>query len=131
MVTRCCAQIAPYKTDAEGYVMYKKIAGLLGAAAALTTLGTMQANATPPADQSTAASARSYAELLDTVPNAASQLKADDAAQARPRVTLAQYVYIYRHHHHHHHHHHHGAFIGIPGVAGVTVDGGDHEDHEH
>ena len=76
----------------------------LGAAAALTTLGATQANATPAVDQSPTI-ARSYAELLDPVPNAAAQLKADDAAQANPGLTLAEYVYVYRRHHHHHHHH--------------------------
>ena len=83
--------------------MDKKIAGLLGAAAALSTLGAAQATAAPAVDQM--AGARSYAELLEPVPNAAEQLKADEAAQGE--VQLAQlYIYRDRYRHHHHHHHH-------------------------
>ena len=71
-------------------LMDKKIAGLLGAAAAIATVGS--ANATEvqgnPVNQ-----AASYRELLDPVPNAVAALKADDARRAsRPAATekLAQ-----------------------------------------
>jgi len=57
--------------------MDKKLAGLLGAAAALTTM--TGANATAPA---TTLHATSYAELLNPVPNAVAQLIADDEARA-------------------------------------------------
>ena len=113
--------------------MDKKIAGLLGAAAALTTLGATQANATPAVDQSPTV-ARSYAELLDPVPNAAAQLKADDAAQANPGLTLAEYVYVYRrHHHHHHHHHHHRRYHRVlpPFIFGYSPRHHHHHHHHH
>src|ERR1700758_2629781 len=86
--------------------MDKRIAGLLGAAAALTTMHTA-AQATP-APSSGLAPAASYSDLLAPIPNAVSALKADDARRAgsaseeRP-VQLTQLFY---HHHHHHHHHH-------------------------
>jgi hypothetical protein len=113
--------------------MDKKIAGLLGAAAALTTISGVQAAAP---QQTEAAAPSSYRELLEPVPNALASLKADDARLAAGAndapVQLAQYHhhhhhhgYVrvippprprYRHHHHHHHHHHHngsGIYIGI------------------
>ena len=85
--------------------MEKKIAGLLGAVAALGALGTAQAAPTPaPGD---ALKANSFAELLEPIPNAAALLRAVDASRPTPpadgNVQLAQF---YHHHHHHHHHHH-------------------------
>jgi hypothetical protein len=92
--------------------MDKKIAGLLGAAAALTTVGGAHATtvrlAEPPA---------TYRDLLEPVPNAVALLKADDAARAEQppaRVQLAQFY-----HHHHHHHHHHGYDAGAAVLGGV------------
>lgn len=120
--------------------MDKKIAGLLGAVAALSSLPAAQAatNVTPP----DAMSVSSYADLLAPVPNAMAALKADDAAraaqpvsdnQALDGVQVAQYhhhhhhhhrrvIVIRRHHHHHHHwrpmrrhhHHHHSQYMAIP-----------------
>jgi len=93
--------------------MDKKIAGLLGAAAALTALGGSQANASRVTEP---ASSTSYRDLLEPVPNAVALLKADDAARAQrgpADVKLAQY------HHHHHHHHHHGYNPGAAIVGGV------------
>jgi hypothetical protein len=94
--------------------MDKKIAGLLGAAAALTTMtGAAQA---APAQSTEASAVRSYRDLLDPIPNAGPLLKADDArlAQQRPNeaTRLAQVSIQLGHHHHHHHgrvnrHHHH------------------------
>jgi hypothetical protein len=98
--------------------MDKRIAGLLGAAAAVTALSGVQANAAP-------AQAASYADLLQPVPNAVSELQADDARRAtepEAHVQLAQYHHHHHHHwrryHHHHHwrrhyHHHHHAGFGI------------------
>ena len=100
--------------------MDKRIAGLLGAAAAVTALSGVQANAAP-------AQAASYADLLQPVPNAVSALQADDerrAAEPEARVQLAQYHHHHHHHwrrtHHHHHHwrrhyhhHHHHAGFGV------------------
>jgi hypothetical protein len=114
--------------------MDKKIAGLLGAAAALATIGGPNATAV----QATPSPAASYRDLLNPVPNAVAALKADDARRAnmpadavelaqitvqvgphhhhhhhhgymRPRVRIMPR----RHHHHHHHHHHHSSvYIG-------------------
>ena len=117
--------------------MDKKIAALLGAAAAVATVGGAQA-ATQPNAASVALRALSYADLLAPVPNAVEHLKADEIARAkspsRDGVELAKTV-IVKHgrsrHHHHHHHHHHGATIGIPGVGGVTVGSGNHHHHHH
>ena len=59
--------------------MDKKIAALLGAAAALTAVGGAQAAA--PA-QTELAPAASYRDLLQPVPNAVAALKSDDARAA-------------------------------------------------
>lgn len=93
--------------------MDKRIAGLLGAAAALTTMHAAQAT---PADLVQLTPAASYRDLLEPIPNALSVLKADDArlvsgATEQQPVQLAQYFY---HHHHHHHHHHHRYFRVVP-----------------
>jgi hypothetical protein len=95
--------------------MDKKLAGLLGAAAALTAVSGAQAAA--PAQSSEVAPAASYRELLDPVPNALAALMADEAQQAkalaRGETKLADYHHHHhgwwrrRWHHHHHHHHHH------------------------
>ncbi len=88
--------------------MDKKIAGLLGAAAALTTVTAAQA--ATPAAQSAASAPTSYRELLNPVSNAVPLLKADDARRAQAdTIQTAETVIIKKkdHHHHHHHHHHH------------------------
>lgn len=103
--------------------MDKKIAGLLGAAAALTTV--TAANAGVSSQSSELAPATSYQDLLNPIPDPIAKLKADDSRLAEtPAVEgtqVAQYHhhhhhhvvprplrrYIRRHHHHHHHHHHH------------------------
>jgi hypothetical protein len=94
--------------------MDKRIAGLLGAAAALATVG--GANAATETQGNPQNPATNYRELLDPVPNATAALKADDArreAEAR-NVKTAQISVQVGHHHHHHgvrirvgHHHHH------------------------
>jgi hypothetical protein len=101
--------------------MDKKIAGLLGAAAALTTMSGAQSAVAAPTQNT---SPTSYRDLLEPVPDALNALKTDDA-QIAPAKTqggerVAQYYYHhhhhhhhhrrYYHHHHHHHHHHHGGF---------------------
>jgi len=86
--------------------MDKKIAGLLGAAAALTTVTAAQA-AAPVAPN---AAPTSYRELLDPVTDAVPLLKADNSRLAQTdRIQTAETVIIKKkdHHHHHHHHHHH------------------------
>jgi hypothetical protein len=82
----------------------RKIAGLLGAAAALATVSGanatgVQGNAQNPAT--------SYRNLLNPVANALDALKADDARLANTpadAVKLAQIGIVVGHHHHHHHH---------------------------
>ena len=90
--------------------MDKKIAGLLGAVAALATVSAAHASTQPQSNQSSPAV--SYRDLLEPVSNAVALLKADDAARAQQPATvqLAQY---HHHHHHHHHHHDHGFFGGL------------------
>jgi hypothetical protein len=127
--------------------MDKKIAGLVGAVAGLTTIATAQAAIPPAPDPSEGLQTSSYADLLAPIANPVEALQADNAVRAR-NIELAQYYYngpaygypyqgyynygYYRHHHHHHHHHnnyysrhhhhhHNSAFIGIPGVGGVVV----------
>ena len=91
--------------------MDKKIAGLLGAVAAVGALGTTQASAAPaPTD---VLKANSYADLLEPIPDAAKVLQALDEQRPQadePKVQLAQWY------HHHHHHHHHGYWRG-PGYG--------------
>jgi hypothetical protein len=82
--------------------MDKKIAGLLGAVAALGGLNAAQA--APAQDPTEVLRANSYAELLEPIPNAAETLRAVDEAQL-PEATVQQ-AQFYHHHHHHHHHHH-------------------------
>ena len=113
--------------------MDKKIAGLLGAAAALATVSAAHASTQPQSNALTPAT--SYRDLLDPVSNALALMKADDAARARQQpaqVQLAQHHHhhhgFFHHHHHHHHgffhhhhHHHHGffgGFIPLPGIYG-------------
>jgi hypothetical protein len=84
--------------------MDKKIAGLLGAAAALTTMSA--ANAGVPSQSSELAPATSYRDLLDAIPNPIASLKADDARLAETQPAEGTQVAQNYHHHHHHHHHH-------------------------
>ncbi len=91
--------------------MDKKIAGLLGAVAAVGTLNAAQA--TPAPDPSNVLRANSYADLLEPIPNAAKTLQAlDERAPAKPAEADVQVAQYYYPHHHHHHHHHHGYYWG-------------------
>jgi hypothetical protein len=113
-------------------MMDKKIVGLLGAMGALASLNAAQA--ATPSDSSEVLKARSYAELLEPIPNAMAALKAVDESdrEAGQRIQLAQnwhhhhhhhhhhsfrrgrrVIVIPRRHHHHHHHHHHGFGIYV------------------
>jgi hypothetical protein len=117
--------------------MDKKIAGLLGSVAALTTVGAAQAASPADVSASAALRASSYADLLTPVSNAKEALIADDnarAAKPAEEMQLAQVtvqvghhhhhhhryhrrvIVIKRHHrhHHHHHHHHHSNYMAIP-----------------
>ena len=106
--------------------MDKKIAGLLGAAAALTAVSGAQAAAP---QQTAPVAASSYRELLEPIPNALEALKADDARlatdAAETPVQLAQYD------HHHHHHHHHRFFRVIPPPRPYHRDHHHHHHHHH
>jgi hypothetical protein len=90
--------------------MDKKIAGLLGAAAALTTMGGTQAAAERIVEPT---APTTYSDLLEPIPNAVALLRADDAKRAEqpPRERTAQYY--------HHHHHHHGYDPGAAIIGGV------------
>lgn len=118
--------------------MDKRIAGLLGAAAALTTFTAAQAAA--PA-QTQATEPASYRDLLNPVPNAVAALKADEARMAEQRpaeatneMQVAQVFYREHHHHHHfrfreHHHHHH--FIVRPFRRHFREHHHHHHHHHH
>lgn len=89
--------------------MDKKIAGLLGAVAALGTFGSAQAT-TQATHQATPApsdilQANSYADLLEPIPNAGALLQAIDEAPPAKAADNVQLAQFYHHHHHHHHHH--------------------------
>jgi hypothetical protein len=88
--------------------MDTKIAGLLGASVALLTVEAAEAGM-PAASPIAPLGASSYAELLNSVPNAVEALKADDAARAQELSGEVQLARLHHHHHHHHwrHHHHH------------------------
>jgi hypothetical protein len=115
--------------------MDKKIAGLLGAAAALGAFTAAQA--APPAANPAPAeilNANSFADLLEPIPNAVNLLQIVDEAgpipTANENIQQVQYYYHhhhhhhayrpaprivivpprYRYHHHHHHHHHHSYY---------------------
>jgi len=91
--------------------MDKKIAALLGAAAAITTVNSAQAMTAQPAEP---APVSSYRDLLEPISNALVLLREDDARRANaPAATrLAQYGYY-----HHHHHHHHAQYYPQPYYA--------------
>src|ERR1700692_3221917 len=89
--------------------MDKKIAGLLGAAAALTTV--TAAHAATPAQATELAAPTSYQDLLLPVANAVAALKSDDARLAETPAGTQTAQYHHPHHPRHrrrpHHHHHH------------------------
>ncbi|QAU50384.1 hypothetical protein [Bradyrhizobium guangzhouense] len=101
--------------------MEKKIAGLLGAVAALGTLSSAQAAPGPAPLSSGPLQANSYAELLEPIPNAATVLQALD--EQTPETTKAN-VQLAQYHHHHHHHHSHWR-------RGPVVVIGRHRHHHH
>jgi len=84
--------------------MDKKIAGVLAAIGALAPMAAAQAAVTPD-EVDRAMNAGSFAELLQSVPNASAILKAADEQQ--PTTTKGDEVQVAQWHHHHHHHHHH------------------------
>src|SRR5579862_3148832 len=85
--------------------MDKRLAGLLGAAAALTTVTAAQA--ATPADPNQLPAASSYQDLLDPIPNPVAALRADDARLAQTLTNDVGGIRMAQNYHHHHHHHHH------------------------
>ena len=87
--------------------------GLLGGASALALLGGSQASAAPSVnDVNFLQPARSFAELLEPIPNAEKVLRAENervsdatAPEDKPMV-VAEYYHHHHHYHYHHHHHH-------------------------
>jgi hypothetical protein len=102
-----------------------KVVGIVGAVSGLAALDSAQAAGLESPNTTGLTAAKSYAELLEPIPNALAVLRAVDAAEAARSaqetatdadVTLVQYHdhhHRWRHHHHHnrwwrrHHHHHH------------------------
>ena len=105
--------------------MDKKIAGLLGAVAALAMMDAAQAASAPTQNPTEILKASSYGDLLAPIPNAVALLRAVDMAGAanagvteQSELSSGVQVAQYHHHHHryryryryrryHHHHHHH------------------------
>ena len=89
--------------------MDKTIVGVLAAIGAIAPVAGAQAAVTP-ADVDRAMNASSFAELLQSVPNAPAILKAADEQRAVTTGNAMRLAYHHHHHHHHHwwyHHHHH------------------------
>ena len=77
--------------------MDMKTVGLIGAVAGLATIGVAHAAIPPAPGASDALAVSSYADLLAPVPDAVTQVKADDAARARRptpegELQLAEYL---------------------------------------
>jgi len=105
--------------------MDKTVIALLSGASALVMVGGAQAS--PVVDAVGAANglqpARSFAELLDPIPNASGLLRADErtGADAGKPIQMAQY-YHHHHHHHRHHHHHHYPIMMNPAPGRARLD---------
>jgi hypothetical protein len=100
----------------------KKIAGIVGAVAALGTIGSVQAAPAPnPTD---VLQVSSYADLLQPVQNAGAFLQALDEQQSsgsmQPSIRLAQ----------NHHHHHDHSYARRPHIV-VAPHRRDHYHHHH
>jgi hypothetical protein len=100
--------------------MDKKIAGLLGAVAALTSLDLANAATAVVPNPADAMRVSSYAELLTPISNAMELQIADDAARGELSAAKEMQVAERHHHHHrhhrryHHHHHHHHSYLATP-----------------
>jgi hypothetical protein len=83
------------------------------------------AHAAPLSNQSYASrmEVKSYAELLDPIPNAVEKLRIDDLFRAPAPARLIPAQYHHHHHHHHQYHHHHHHFDDGPGIVGGIVGG--------
>jgi hypothetical protein len=105
--------------------MDKRIAGLIGAAAALTTAHSAAAAAPTTSELAHLQQPKSYAELLQPIPNAVTVLKSDD--QSRAVSGPVERVGYY----HHHHHHHHGYSRGYYGGYAPRRYHHHHHHHHH
>lgn len=112
--------------------MDKKIAGLLGAVATLTSFTAAEAGPAPAAAD--VLHANSFADLLEPIPNAVALLQAvDESTPVQPtgHVQLAQFY----HHHHHHHHsfyrHHHSYYPHVVVVPRYRRHHHHHHHHHH
>jgi hypothetical protein len=88
----------------------KTLISLLSGASALALLGGSQACAAPTVDEANVLQpARSFAELLDPIPNAENVLRAEDerAGAEERSMVVAEYYHHHHHYHHHYYHHHH------------------------
>jgi hypothetical protein len=121
-----CGALCPAVIGGEN--MEKKIAGLLGAMAALGAFNAAEAAPIPSPAPTDVLRANSFADLLNPIPNAAALLQAVDESgpvpSANENIQLAQYHHHHHHHgwrrpvivvpryrrHHHHHHHHHAYY---------------------
>jgi autotransporter translocation and assembly factor TamB len=79
--------------------MDKKIVGLLGAAAALTTMSAAQSAVAEPTPNTPPTS---YRDLLEPIPDAVNALKIDDARIAAAKTQAGEQVAQHYYHHHHH-----------------------------
>jgi hypothetical protein len=121
--------------------MDKKIVGVIGAISGLAALDTA-AQATPAATPTPdLMNARSFAELLDPIPNAVAALRAANAAaremqgqEVGGRTGDTQVAGYHHHHHryyHHHHHHHHHRVIIRPVLPYYHHHHHHHRYHHH
>jgi hypothetical protein len=129
--------VASGKMPIGGENMEKKVAGLLGAVAALGALNSAQAAPAPAPNPSSPDTLKvgSYADLLEPIPNALNVLKEIEAqAPVKPwedNVKVAQFYHHHHHHHHgyYHHHHHHGYYR--PRIIVVPPRRYHHHHHHH
>jgi len=115
----------------------KKIVGVIGAIAGLAALD-QAAQATPAATPTPdPMNARSFAELLDPIPNAVAALRAADAAATRETPAVGahdgatQVAGLHHHHHRYHHHHHHHHHRVIRRIIRHIVPHHHHHHHHH
>jgi hypothetical protein len=95
--------------------MDKRIVGVVGAISGLAAADNAQAAVVSPSAM-LLPPATSFAELLDSIPNAVALLQSIEAREAAlgtsmsdeadSQVTLVGYHHHHRRYHHHHHHHH-------------------------
>jgi hypothetical protein len=104
--------------------MVKKISGIIGAVAAVTSLHPAQAAPQAKANPAEILSAASFGELLGPIQNASAKLAALEAS-ATQRIGKSEVVEL-AYYHHHHHHHHHGAIRRF-----IRRAFGHHHHHHH